>query len=154
MNEDFYELETDESTNSRADKKVKTDEFRLCENRYGILREERPNQARNADELGIISLWTYSKQGGYHCYHSFYVEHPMCFKTRSEAHHINKTVLYVGRNRDVFFFHEKKQVTKRGMTSADHKELYMQIIKKDDIFVQGELARETSENCESFRIRD
>ena len=105
MNQDFYELETDESTKTRAGKTIKTDEFRLCENRFGVLREEKPSSARNAEKLAVISLWTYTEQGGYHCYHSFYVENPMSFKTKSEANNINKTVLYVGRNRDVFFFH-------------------------------------------------
>lgn len=118
-------METDENRRSRVGKKVKTDEFRLCENRFGNLREETPVTSRNAKELGIISLWSYSKTSGYHCYHSFYVANPFVFRTESEGNHINKTILYVGHNHDVFFFNENEKLTMRGMTSEYHRELYL-----------------------------
>jgi hypothetical protein len=153
-NDDFYELETDEASKARANKKTKNDEFRFCEHSYGLLREEKPNEARNSPTLGIISFWLLSEERGYHCYHSFYVENPIPFKTQAESNHVSKNVIYVGRNNDVFFFQEKLQVTMRGHVKLTDRELNLQVIQCDIKQRIGEIGRESSENCESFRIKE
>jgi len=150
--DDVYELETDEQRAAGAEKTVRNNEFRLCQNRFGLLNEEKPNPARNAGTLGIISFWQQSKVYGIHCKHSFYVANPQPFITHSEKDHVSKNVLYVGRNNDVFFFNLKEGLVQRGARVEKQLDLYIQIIKPQVNVGAGELSRETSENCESFLV--
>ena len=111
---------------------------RLIESKHGILHDTTMNQARKAKKFGIISYWEVTPQRGYWCTHSFYVPNPLIFnveKAGSKSHNklkedcINKNVLFLGRNNEIFFFNSKQELRKhRSSKQQKNSDLFLQIM--------------------------
>lgn len=88
---------------------------------------------------------------GYWCTHSFYVSNPIAMKTSNEDS-VYKNVLYVGRNKEVFFFNKKEIFTQYSWVNTQTDDLSLQVIYQDRNATQGELSRECQENCDTYHI--
>ena len=123
--------------------------FRITQNRYGQLHETEVNQARNAKKMGMISFFEFDTDNGIFCTHSFFVPNPMVFQRNGEA--TAKLCLFKGRNDEIFFFNREEIVSSEAEIDYD---MHLQIIQPEINNRNGEMSRDVSENCHSFRINN
>lgn len=123
--------------------------------------------ARNAKKLAIISFVEYFEEYGIQCTHAFFVANPIVFADISRT--LSKTVLFTGRNGEIFFFNVKGEEElstemKSAATSSslsgevfsvdDEKlsDFQLQILLSDAPSKQGESSRDVTDNCIATNI--